>query len=177
MCAHEYPWALMSMMLWCHEHSRVQMSAHSFMAPCSWLLLSSHECSLLHGTIFMGVYGCWSIALIGNYKHSWLLLAAYECSWVQTDADECSWLLMKLMNSHEHSWVWCHGALITHENSRAFISMAPWGRGRKWESPLHHSTKLMGAPECLWSLMRSHKCWTAWLNNDQKMLTFKMTSR
>ena len=67
--------ALMSIVLWRHKRSWVLMSSHDLMAPYSWLILNSHECSLLHG---MNVHGCWCV-LMDNQDHSWLLLAAFEC--------------------------------------------------------------------------------------------------
>ena len=67
----------------------------SLAVPCSWLLLCSDECSLLHGTKLMSVHGC-SWVFNGNQEHSCLLLAAYECSWGLFGAYECSWSLQSM---------------------------------------------------------------------------------
>ena len=152
MLTHVHPQALVSMVLWCYEHSWVLMSAQSLMAPCSWLLLSSHECSLLYGAKLMSVYGC-SWVFNGNQEHSWLLLAAYECSWGLLGAYECSWLLIS--STHEKPWAWCHGAMSTHESSRAVMSMAPWGSERSSALMSAHSTILTSAFGCTWAHMSS----------------------
>ena len=110
-----------------NERSWVLMSAHSFMAPCLWLLLSSPECSLLHGAKLMIAHGC-SWVLNGDQEHSKLLLAAYECSWGLMGAHKCSWLLIS--STHEKPWAWHHGAMSTHESSRADMSMVPFGYER-----------------------------------------------
>ena len=133
MCAHKYPGALMSVVLWCHECLSVLMSAHSLVAPCSWLLLCSNGCSLLHGTKLMSVHGC-SWVFNGYQELSWRLLAAYGCLWVHMSAHDCS--LVALIRSHElgaidqwtlmrapeQSWAWHHEAMSTHQHSSAFSS-------------------------------------------------------
>ena len=181
-CAHEYPGALMSMVLWCHECSWVLMSAHSLVAPCSQLLLCSDECSLLHGTKLMSAHGC-SWVFNGNQEHSWLLMAAYECSWGLLGIHECS--LAALMRSHElgvmeqcalmraqeQSWAGCHGATGTHQNSWALMAPDQNTYECCWLLIGHIS-----AYQSSWALMRAHECWTASLNKKTKMLTFKMIS-
>ena len=150
MCAHEYPGALMSMVLWCHECSWVLMSAHSLVAPCSQLLLCSDECSLLHGTKLMSAHGC-SWVFNGNQEHSWLLLAAYEYLWVLMSAHDCS--LVALMRSHEL------GAM----NQWALMRAQEHGAMRLWalistlEYSWHHRTILMSAPGYSWVLMSTHE--------------------
>ena len=126
-CVTGCPLTLFPRVLWCHEHSWVLMSAHSFNAPWLWLLLSSPECSLLHGAKLMIAHGC-SWVLNGDQEHSKLLLAAYECSWGLMGAHKCSWLLIS--STHEKPWAWHHGAMSTHESSRADMSMVPWGYER-----------------------------------------------
>ena len=170
-CAHEYPGALMSMVLWCHECSWVLMSAHSLVAPCSQLLLCSDECSLLHGTKLMSAHGC-SWVFNGNQEHSWLLLAAHECSKVLMDAHECSWLLIS--STHEKPWAWCYGTMSTHESSRAVMSMAPWGY--EHSSALlsadgtlaPYSWVLLGTHEHTWALMGAHEC--SWQDMSAELL-------
>ena len=102
-------------------------SAHSFIAPWLWLLLSSPECSLLHGAKLMIAHGC-SWVLNGDQEHSKLLLAAYECSWGLMGAHKCSWLLIS--STHEKPWAWHHGAMSTHESSIADMCMVSWGYDR-----------------------------------------------
>ena len=188
MCTHELSQGLISIVLWRYECSWVLMSSHDLKVPYSWLLLSSHECSLLHGTKLMSVNGC-SWVLIGNQEHSWLLLAAYECSWVLMGAHECSWLLMSTL---EQPWTLLSLAPWSNEHSLELKSNHEHGTIGSWalisthEHSWHHSTILMSARESsrahmsayesLWALMRSHECWTASLENKQKMLTFKITS-
>ena len=92
-----HSWAFMSMVLWHHQSLGMLMRAHDPIAPRSWLLLSSYECSLLHGAKLMSVHGC-SWVLMAVHECSWLVLAAYECIWVITCAHECSWLYM---STHE----------------------------------------------------------------------------
>ena len=94
MSSHKHSCALMSTLKYGAMTHWVMMSANDPMAPCSWLLLSSHECLLLHGPKLMSVHGR-SWVLIGNQEHSWLLLAAYLCPWMPMSAHECPWLLMK----------------------------------------------------------------------------------
>ena len=81
---YELSWALMSShkhsfwLIRTHMHSWVwcyyAISSHECwsmpMAPCSWLLLSSHECALIHGAYFLSVHGC-SWMLMSNFEHSW----------------------------------------------------------------------------------------------------------
>ena len=151
----------MSMVLWCHERSWRLMSAPSLMAPCSWLLLSSHECSLLHGAKLIFVHGC-SWVLNGDHEHSKLLLAAYECSWGLMGAHKGSWLLIS--STHEKPWAWHHGSMSTQESSRAVISMAPWTYERSWALMSIHGTialyswVLVGAHEHTWVLMGAYDC-------------------
>ena len=112
--------------VWC---SWVLMSAQSPMAPWSWLLFSSHECSLLYGAKLMSVYGC-SWVFNSNQEHSWLLLAVHECSRGLLGAQECSWLLIS--STHEKPWVWCHGARSTHKalsaHQHSWVLIAPYTR-------------------------------------------------
>ena len=158
MCAYEHHQALMSMVLWCHERSWRLMSAPSLMAPCSWLLLSSHECSLLHGAKLRRVHGC-SWVINGNQEHSWLLLAAYECSLGLMGAHEGSGLLIAalmwskelggmeqraLMGGQEQSWAWNHEAMSTYQHSRALMAPYSW--------------VLDGAHKHTWALMGAHEC-------------------
>ena len=142
------------------------MSAHSFMAPCLWLLLSSPECSLLHGAKLMIAHGC-SWVLNGDQEHSKLLLAAYECSLGLMGAHECSGLLIS--STHEKPWAWCHGAMSTHQSTRAVVSMAPQGYERSSALRSTHGTiapyswvllgthghtrALLGAHEHSWQVM------------------------
>ena len=78
MCGHEYPGALMSMVLWCHECSWVLMSAHSLIAPCSWLLFCSHGCSLFHDTKFMASHEwCWW-ALMSDHEQPLALMSTHK---------------------------------------------------------------------------------------------------
>ena len=141
---HQHSWAFISMLLWHHHSLGMLMSA-----PCSWRLLSSHECSLFHGTKLTSVHGC-SWVLMAVHECSWLLLAAYECTWMLTGAHDCTWAFM---SSHEHSWAWHHGAMKTHESLRAVTSLAPWGH---W-----HSSALMSAFDTIapysWALMSVHE--------------------
>ena len=85
-----------------------------------------------------------------------------------------SWPLMSLVPwSNKHSW-----------ELKAVMSMVPWVLISTHECSLCHCTILMSVYECSWAhmstyesswaLIRVHECWTALLNNRQKMLTFEM---
>ena len=153
-------------MLWCHKRSWGLMSFNDLMAPYSWLLLISHECSLLHGAKLRSVHGC-SWVLIGIQEHSWLLLAAYECSWVLMGAHECSWLLMitlkqpwtpkslaqwsnehslelKSINEHGAMGLWALMSMRTH----GAIATYSWGHLRAHE----RLWELISANESSWVL-------------------------
>ena len=150
----------MSMVIWCHDCSWVLMRAQSLMAPCSWLLLNSHEGSLLHGTKLMSVNGC-SWELNGYQEHSWLLLAAYECSWGLMGAQEGSCLLFS--STHVKPWAKRHWAMSTHERSRTVMSMVPWGHGcssafmRAHGTIAPYSWVLVSAHTPTWVVMRIHE--------------------
>ena len=170
MCAHEYPGALMSILLWCHDCSWVRMSALSLVAPCSWLLLNSDECSLLHGTKFLRAHGC-SWVFNGNQEHSWLLLAAYECLWVIMSAHEL------ISSTHEKLWAWCYGTmstLSTLESSRTVMSMGPWGYEHPSALRSAHGTiapyswVLLGTHEHTWALTGAHEC--SWQDMSAELL-------
>ena len=150
---------------WHHAHDCVLLSL-ALIAPwpqaheCSWLFLTAfHEQSWA----FMSTH--WH----GHYKHPRATMSVPDCQWA-------------LMGAHEHTWALGHGAISTHEHG----AMRPWALISTHERSLCHSTILMIAHECSWAhmsayesswtLMRVHECWTASLNNTQKMLTFEMIS-
>ena len=97
MNAHVQPWAPISMVLWCHDHSWAPMSAHGH----SWVLMSPYECS-------------WSLMIMapGCHEHSWALKSAhgtmepYSC--VLLSDNNCSWVILR---GHECSWV----LIVAHE--------------------------------------------------------------
>jgi hypothetical protein len=157
------------MVLWHNECSRVMMSAHGPMVPCPWLFLSSHECSLLHGPsswVFMASPIRFSWAIMGTHEHSLAFMGTNKQPRAAMSVPYCQWALMSV---HEHSWAWGHGAINTHESSKAVMSMVPWGHGH---SSLLMSTHyalapylwmLMSAHEHTWVLMRAHEC--SWVLN------------
>ena len=136
--AHQRSLALMSIhefVLRHHQSSRVLMSANGPMAPRSWLLLSSHECSLLYGAKLMSVHGC-SWLLMAAHEHLWLILAAYVCIWVLTGAFECLWLYM---STHQQPWT--------------PMSLGPWSIEHSWELKISDELGVMGP----WALVSTHK--------------------
>ena len=153
MCAYEHSWAFISMVLWHNECSWVMMSAHGPMVPCPWLFLSSHECSLLHGPsswVFMASPIRFSWAIMGTHEHSLAFMGTNKQPRAAMSVPDCQWALMSV---HEHSWAWGHGAINTHESSKAVMSMVPRGHGR---SSALRSTYYAIAPY-IWMLMSAHK--------------------
>ena len=150
---------------------------------CPWALISTHVRSGALISMVLWHNEC-SLAIRNTHGCSWLLTSANECQWVLMSAHDCSWKAVRRIL--EHSWAWGHGAMSTHESSKAVMSMVPSALIITHERSLCHSTILMSAHECSWAhmsacesswaLMRVHKCWTALLNNRQKLLTFEMIS-
>ena len=68
-----------------------------------------------------------------------------------------------LMSSHEHSWAWCHGAMSTHQSTRAVVSMAPQGYERSSALRSTHGTiapyswVLLGTHGHTWALREAHE--------------------
>ena len=164
----ECPWPHGTMLMTAFELSWVFIAPWPKAHECSWTLMSAHWQS---GTL-MAALGCLFVPMNAN-----------ECSWVPMIAHEKR--IGEAMNTHElgpwsneHSW--------ELKNSHGHGTMGPWALIITHEHSLCHSTILMNAHECswahmsayesLWELMRVHECWTASLNNKQKMLTFKMFS-
>ena len=113
MNAHECWWALIGSWRHAYDCSWALLSAHCSMVPSSWLLMAAHECSM----VIRNTQSC-----------SWLLMSAHEGLWGLMGAHKCSWLLIS--STHEKPWAWHHGAMSTHESSRADMSMVPWGYER-----------------------------------------------
>ena len=157
MCTYEHSKALISMRLLCHERSWLLMSAPGPMTPCSWLLLSSNECSLLHGAKFRHVLCC-SRVLMSNHKHSWAPISTQKQPKEAMSDPDYPWAHI---TSHGHS---CHGAMSTHESLRVVMSMAPWGHGNSSALMSAHGTiarflwVLVRAHECSWVLIRAQEC-------------------
>ena len=169
MCAHGHSWAFISMVLWHNECSWVMMSAHGPMVSCPWLFLSSHECSLLHGPsswVFMASPIRFSWAIMGTHEHSLAFMGTNKQPRAAMSVLDYHWTLM---SSHEHSWAWCHGAMSTHQSTRAVVSMAPQGYERSSALRSTHGTiapyswvllgthghtrALLGAHEHSWQVM------------------------
>ena len=152
MSAHECWWAL---------------HAPCPMAPCSWLLLSSNQCSLLHG-VFMAAQ-VYSWAIMSTLEHPLALMRTHKQAREAMRASEYQWALM---SSHGHSLAWRHGAMSTmstNESSRVVMSMVPWGH---WNSSALMSDYgtiaqylwvLVRAHEHRWVLMRAHEI--SWVLN------------
>ena len=143
MCTHKHSW------VWCYEHSWVLMSAQSLMAPCSWLLLSFHGCSLpiAHKCLWLLLSALWQ---------SRTLTASVGCLLVLISANGCSWVL-KVAHEH-HSWESLTHELGAKSNEHswepiAVMKMAPWVN---W-----HSSALMSAYGAIapysWVLMSAHE--------------------
>ena len=133
---------------WHHAHDCfwALMSAHCSMAPSSW--------------VFMASPNCFSWAIMGTHEHPLALMGTNKQPRATMSVPDCHWALMSV---HEHSWALDHGALSTHEISKAVISMAPWGHGCSSALMSDHGAialylwVLMSAHECTWVLMRAHQ--------------------
>ena len=133
---------------WHHAHYCfwALMSAHCSMAPSSW--------------VFMASPNCFSWAIMGTHEHPLALMGSNKQPRTTMSVPDCQWALMSV---HEHSWAWGHGAISTHESSKAVMSMAPWGHGRSSALMRAHCAiapylwVLMSAHVCTWVLMRAHK--------------------
>ena len=136
------------MVPWHHAHDCfwALMSAHRSMSPISWVFMASPNC------FSWGITGPHEnpLALMGTDKHPKATMSVPDCQWA-------------LMSVHEHSWAWGHGAISTHESSKAVMSMAPWGHGRSSALMSTHCAiapylwVLMSAHERTWVLMRAHE--------------------
>ena len=124
-------WEYVAMVLWgnlsAHECSRVLMSAHCAMAPCSRMCMIDHDCLR---------------ALKGAHDRTLVLMCVHGAMIISVEG--CSWALMSTKSTTEHSSVLIstieHGAnawwalvspcehssalVSTHEHSSALI--APW---------------------------------------------------
>ena len=158
MCTYEHSKALISTRLWCHECSWLLMSAPGPMTPCSWLVLSFNECSLLHGTKFRHILCC-SRVLMSNHKHSWAPISTQKQPKEAVSGPDYPWAHI---SSHGHS---CHGAMSMsiHSSLRVVMSMAPWGHGNSSALMRAHGTIapylwiLMSAHEPILALMKGHE--------------------
>ena len=109
-------------------HSWVRLGPWRHTHECSWLLMSSCECSKVP---------------ISTNQCSWVFIA--PCSVLLMSIHEFSWALII---THEHSWAWFYGAMAPtvlmsiHE----FDTMAPWPIIVSW----HNTYQSM--------LMRNYKC-------------------
>ena len=88
----------------------------------------------------------YSIKHVSTYGPSWALMSSHKCSF---------WLI----STHEHSWVWCFGAISAHESW--LMPMAPWRHAHDCSLALmsaHWSVVpifwvFMAAYECSWAIM------------------------
>ena len=156
-CAHEHLWALISMVLWHNERSWVLMSAHGPWRHAHdyfWILMSAY-CSMASSSwVFMDSLNCFSWAIMGTHEHPLALMVTNKHPRATMSVPDCQWALMSV---HEHSWACGHGAINTHESSKAVMSMVQWGHGH---SSLLMSTHYALAPY-LWMLMSAH--WHIWV--------------
>ena len=126
MSTHECWWALRASWRHAHDCSWALTSAQCSMAPTLWLLMSAAN------------------------KQLWALISTQYPSWAFIISQE------QPLSTHVHSWAWCHGALTTCENSRAVMSMAPWGSECSSALMSAHNTiapysqVLVGAHEHTW---------------------------
>ena len=97
---------------------------------------------------------------MSNHEHSWAPISTHKQPRAAMSVSDYHWTLM---SSHEHSWAWCHGAMSTHQSTRAIMSMAPRGYERSIALRSAHGTiapyswVLLGTHGHTWALREAHE--------------------
>ena len=146
--AHVHTWALMSMVLWCHERLWVLISANA-MAPWRHAHDCSHDFSLLHVAEPICFHG-WLWLIMSTHEYPLALLSTQKQPKAARRAHNYEW---PLMSKHEYSWPLRNGAISTRGIPQAQEESWSWGHGvmaliSTHEHKLRSSTILMSAHEC-----------------------------
>ena len=97
---------------------------------------------------------------VSTYGLSWALMSYHKCSF---------WLI----STHEHSWVWCYGAISAH--GCWWMPMAPWRHAHdcSWALMTAHCSMLPSS----WVFMAAHDCSWAIMHTPEYLLALMSTQK